>query len=91
MAHDIDFRIQERIEKFGVDGKKILGIDIPVPYKPKDKYDEYGEMNRLRDQQRQQNLYNTDRMMNKQELEEKKSIEPTMPIMVKHSEVIMTA
>ena len=52
MAHDIDFRIQERIEKFGVDGKKILGIDIPVPYKPKDKYDEYGEMNRLRDQQR---------------------------------------
>jgi hypothetical protein len=33
MANDIEFRIQERIEKFGFDGKKILGIDIPVPYK----------------------------------------------------------
>jgi hypothetical protein len=90
MANDIDFRIKERIEKFGVDGKKILGIDIPVPYK-RDKYDEYGEVNRLRDQQRQQNLYNTDKMMNKQELpyqEEKKSMSP---IMVKHSAVVMNA
>jgi hypothetical protein len=88
MAHDIDFRIQERIEKFGHDGKKILGIDIPVPYKP-NRPDDYGDMNRVRDQQRQQNLYYTDKMMNKQELpypEEKKSMEP---IPVKHSEPVV--
>jgi len=95
MANDIDFRIQERIEKFGFDGKKILGIDIPVPYKPKDKFEEYGDINRLRDQQKQQNLYYTDKIIRGQELpqsygqEEKKSIEP---IMVKHSEpVVFTA
>ena len=47
-------------------------------------------MNRLRDQQRQQNLYNTEKMINKQEIpqEEKKSYEP---IPVKHSEVVMNA
>ena len=79
---------QERINKFGIDGKKILGIDIPVP-SSSFKFDEYGEMNRFRDQERQSsNMHHIEKMINKQELvEEQKSME--MPIQVRHTEVNM--
>jgi len=32
VGRDIDLKVQNRIQKYGKNGDKILGIDIPVPH-----------------------------------------------------------
>jgi hypothetical protein len=86
MARDIEFRIRERIERYGQDGKKILGIDIPVPVpfkreeKRKEKEENFSE----------NMLDKKDPPLQMRYQEERKNTNQS-PILVKHSDVVMNA
>ena len=60
VERDVEFRIQQRINKFGQDGKKILGIHIHVPVEKQIKpFEKYSQANMERENKIKQDLYYT--------------------------------
>lgn len=51
VERDVQFRTQQRIQKFGQDGKRILGVHIAVPVqKQLDPFERYTQANLEREQ-----------------------------------------
>lgn len=69
VERDIQFRTQQRIQRFGADGKRILGIHIAVPVqKTIEPFERLTQSNIEREQQINEDMYYMKKLIDKEEL-----------------------
>lgn len=97
VERDVEFRTQQRVKKFGVDGKRIIGIDIKIPDLDrqiqafhKRQQEEEDADKRIKD-----DLYYTQKMVDQRDLEDdnapKDEMPPEQELPIKNTDVYLGA
>jgi hypothetical protein len=67
VERDVQYRVQQRITKFGKDGKRILGIHIAVPVEHEiGPFERYANQNVEREQKIRNDLYYTKKLIDQE-------------------------